>query len=230
MTPRERARLAIARSIDSDGQTANTGQAIATVLETEIELQINEAVEAERQRCHVLWQEHVDAIVVARASEQPQPAPGSPAPWWVHALWIFAAVQVVLFVMAHTYPARAAETLIVIDGDTVWHRACPACPLEKIRLESIDAPEIHRARCPAERVAGLRARARLVALTQGRSLAIARGAPDGRLTDRYGRTLARITTDQGDVAQQLMAEGLALPWAPGKSAADARHRHWCGEE
>jgi endonuclease YncB( thermonuclease family) len=224
MTPRERARLAIARSIDFEGQPANTGQAIATVLETEIELQINEAVAAERQRWHALWGERVGAIVASVGEAKPEPAP-----WWVHALWIFAAVQVALFVMAHTYPARAAETLIVIDGDTVWHRACPACPLEKIRLESIDAPEIHRARCPAERVAGLRARARLVALTQGRSLAIARGAPDGRLTDRYGRTLARITTDHGDVAQQLMAEGLALPWAPGKPAAAARHRHWCGE-
>jgi endonuclease YncB( thermonuclease family) len=119
------------------------------------------------------------------------------------------------------------DRITVIDGDTV---ALPcAVPgrgcAERVRVYSIDAPETRGARCPAEREAGLRAKARLAALLRRQAVSIERCEPGingraPRCTDRYGRTLARLVTAAGDVGSVLIAEGLATRWPV---RAD-----WCG--
>jgi endonuclease YncB( thermonuclease family) len=99
---------------------------------------------------------------------------------------------------------------------------------ETLRLHAIDAPEIGRARCEAELVAGLQAKARLRALLAGRAVTVERCEPStGRCVDRYGRTLAAVTIDAGDVALILIAERHAEPWRPGPEAAAARAARWC---
>jgi micrococcal nuclease len=102
-----------------------------------------------------------------------------------------------------------------IDGDTVVIGA------ERIRIANIDAPELHRAGCDAERRLALVAKARMAELLASGALAVHVGDPkDGRIRDRYGRTLATITVDGRDVGDILVAEELARPW-------DGRRHPWC---
>jgi micrococcal nuclease len=124
----------------------------------------------------------------------------------------------------------ASETLdgrvIAIDGDTIWHYAPGKRTPEKIRLLDIDTPETRGAKCEAERIAGYRAKARLLELLQARPITIERCDTHGdRCEDRFGRTLARLSTPVGDVGARLMLERLALPYAPGEKAA--RTATWC---
>ena len=49
-------------------------------------------------------------------------------------------------------------------------------------------------------------------------------AGDGR--DRFGRTLARLFTEDGDVGEILINERLALRYLPGRRSE--RTAHWCG--
>ena len=107
-------------------------------------------------------------------------------------------------------------TIRVVDGDTVdrW--------IWRWRLVGLDAPEIRRAGCAAERAAGIAARDRLAAvLAQGR---VVRLAPQRWRLDKYGRVLARLEVDGEDVATLLIAEGHARPY-DGRS----RRAGWCGE-
>ncbi|BBE74331.1 thermonuclease family protein [Oharaeibacter diazotrophicus] len=119
--------------------------------------------------------------------------------------------------VATAITSTPGETLRIVDGDTV------ALGRERIRLESIDAPERSRPHCRAEAEAATAASERLAELLDVETVTIAR---HGR--DRYGRTLATLTTPSGDVGAVLVAEGLALPWRPGKAAHDERTAHWCG--
>ena len=105
--------------------------------------------------------------------------------------------------------------IVIIDGDTVQ------LGRERIRLLDIDAPESFRSACEAELVAGLKAKERLRALLDGQDVTIER---DGR--DRFGRTLARLFTEDGDVGEILLTERLALRYVPGRRAE--RVAHWCG--
>lgn len=93
-------------------------------------------------------------------------------------------------------PPPARRVTCVHDGDTVWIER------EKIRLLAIDAPELD-AKDAATRRRARDARDRLVRLLDERPLRIER---DG--VDCFGRTLARIVTAEGDVAQLLIAQGL----------------------
>jgi endonuclease YncB( thermonuclease family) len=88
----------------------------------------------------------------------------------------------------------------VVDGDTIW------IDHEKIRLETIDAPEVH-GRCSYETGLAAKTTRRLQALLSGQRMTIARGGHD-----IYGRTLARISTDRGEVGGILASEGLARRW------------------
>lgn len=120
------------------------------------------------------------------------------------------------------------DRITIIDGDTIALPCDPARGIypgcaERLRLVGIDAPETGaRARCEAERVAGLEARAALAEILRGRSVAITR---TGR--DRWGRTLARLEAGGTSVDEAMIAAGLALPYAPGRPAWAARCRHWC---
>lgn len=115
----------------------------------------------------------------------------------------------------------------VIDGDTVQLSSG-----ERVRIYNIDAPETHRPRCSAEGILGSAAMAFLIAWLDHGDVSISRcEVGTGRCRDRYGRTLATLTTPNiGDVGEKLVAVGAALPWKPGKAAHDARARHWCGGE
>lgn len=120
------------------------------------------------------------------------------------------------------FPAGAETvdgTLIrVIDGDTVELAG------ERIRLVEPDAPEISKPRCNTELAKGLLASGRLRQLLQGQ-VTIERS---GR-TDRYGRTLASLVAQKGNVALVLIQEGLAIPCESGREAYRRREVHWCPE-
>lgn len=105
----------------------------------------------------------------------------------------------------------------VIDGDTI------AIGPEHIRLLAVDAPEISKPRCAAEAARGAAAANALAQMLEGARLAI-----DRHGTDRYGRTLAHLTTAAGDVGAGLEAIGMAIDWYPGRYAWDERRQHWCG--
>jgi endonuclease YncB( thermonuclease family) len=109
-------------------------------------------------------------------------------------------------------PAQAAATR-AIDGDTIEISG------ETIRLLNIDTPEIRHAQCDAERRLGLVAKQRMQALLDAGALTIRRGDA-GRMTDKYGRTLAVVAVDGEDIGTILIAEGLARPWT-------GRRRPWC---
>lgn len=95
----------------------------------------------------------------------------------------------------------------VVDGDTFWISG------EKVRLESIDAPEVNGA-CKHERELAQRATRRLSELLGG-EIKLARNGKD-----RYGRTLARVHTAGGEAGAILVSEGFAQVWK-------GRKAQWC---
>lgn len=123
--------------------------------------------------------------------------------------WLITCI-VALSVASPPALAQRAARLRAIDGDTL------AWGPKRIRIIGLDAPEI-RGRCPLETALAQAARRRLDAL-------VARGItlrPRGR--DRYRRLLAVALDRQGrDVAQVLIAEGLARPYT-----GRGRREGWC---
>ncbi|WP_051231154.1 thermonuclease family protein [Kaistia adipata] len=150
-------------------------------------------------------------------------APEAHHPWGLNAL---ASVLYAILAQAPAYAEVIdGDRIAIIDGDTVaLPCAVPArgCA-EKIRFIDIDAPETFRSTCDRERQVGLQAKARVAQLLRGATVYVERS---GR-KDRYGRTLANLSTSAGDVAQHLVAAGLALPYRPGKAAKATRLAHWC---
>lgn len=108
----------------------------------------------------------------------------------------------------------------VIDGDTLRARG------EAYRLVGVDAPEVSRAACPAERRAGEAAAKRvreLIDSTASIEIAPAHN-PRGRKIwprDRYGRRLARVQLEGRDLGEALIVEGHAAPWSR------ANQKNWC---
>ena len=112
----------------------------------------------------------------------------------------------------------------VVDGDTIWVKARIWLGQDiaiKVRLKSVDAPEIgNHSRCEAERLKGQEAKALVAALVDGRSVNLY-----GVRQDNYGgRVDARIETDAGaDLGEELLAKGLAVhyraqkPWCDGQT-------------
>ncbi len=96
----------------------------------------------------------------------------------------------------------------VVDGDTIWADG------EKIRLRSMDAPEID-GRCSYERELARRATRRLSEILSTSPFSVSRS---GR--DRYGRTLAAIYNNDGEVGAIMVREGLARVWR-------GRREPWC---
>ncbi len=108
-----------------------------------------------------------------------------------------------------------ALTFTAVNGDTLTAGA------ETIRILNIDAPETRNAKCDAERRLGHVAKRRLQELLDAGDVVVTRG--DGnRMTDRYGRTLARISAQGQDIGERLVDEELARPWT-------GRRRSWCAE-
>jgi endonuclease YncB( thermonuclease family) len=116
------------------------------------------------------------------------------------------------------YPA---EVLRVLDGDTFEARVrvWPGLDMTtKVRLLQIDAPELH-ARCTEERRRAEAARDRLAVILGDGAVAISGVRPD-----KYGgRVLANAATwKTPDVSAEMLADGLARPYAGGRRAS------WCG--
>lgn len=115
--------------------------------------------------------------------------------------------------------ALAQDRWYAIDGDTVRNLRTG----ERLRLIGIDAPELHPARCERERSLGLAARAFLQHRIEiAREVRVERRDryPDGRL-DRYGRTPGVIWVDGVSVADELVKDGFARPYAGGPRGG------WC---
>lgn len=109
-----------------------------------------------------------------------------------------------------------ASAPVALDGDTIV-----IDDGRHVRIANIDAPEIHDAKCDAEKRLGMVARRRMSELLTSGRVVIHPGDPvDGRIKDRYGRTLATITIDGNDVGEIMIAEGLARRWT-------GRRRPWC---
>jgi endonuclease YncB( thermonuclease family) len=139
------------------------------------------------------------------------------------------AIYAVAVALMTQSPSQAAESLscaslVVIDGDTI------KCDGQNMRLlgggvpfkSGVDAPEMgSRAKCEAERLLALKAKARLKELMlAGVPRIVDSGARD-RTSSR--RPLVDIYLADGrEVGQILMSEGLARPWSP-KQRID-----WCG--
>jgi endonuclease YncB( thermonuclease family) len=112
----------------------------------------------------------------------------------------------------------AAEVERVIDGDTVSVAAriwVGHTVTVSVRLAGVDAPEIFRPQCPAEKDAARRAKAFVEAMLSGDEVTLHDVIPD-----KYGgRVVARIETANGeDLGEALLDEGLAAedgdvdPW------------------
>lgn len=118
------------------------------------------------------------------------------------------------FAQVAAQPADS-RSIIVIDADTVEQNGV------RWRLVGLDAPEIHRAQCPAERQRGIIAAARLIALlaSEGGRLEAA-----GKGREKFGRRLGRliIGTPGRDWAEIAISEGHAVAWDGKGKAPD-----WC---
>ncbi len=101
----------------------------------------------------------------------------------------------------------------VIDGDTY------VCHDERIRVENIDAPELH-ARCAKELDAAWAAKLFAQQALDG-ALVIEVKIHEKRSRDRYGRTLARVLVDGYDLGSLMIEAGLA------RSYHGKQRLSWC---
>lgn len=108
----------------------------------------------------------------------------------------------------------------VVDGDTVRVSAqiwVDQLVLVSVRLRDVDAPELFRPQCPAEKERAREAKAYVEAMLGAGEVSLSDVAHD-----KYGgRVVARLVTASGeDVGAALLAEGLAV------ATGDADP--WCG--
>ena len=87
----------------------------------------------------------------------------------------------------------------VSDGDTLWVRPASGSEPVNIRIDGIDAPEICQRHGPE-------AKSALSGRVLRQTVAV-----QGKRRDTYGRLLARVTSQQTDVGQWMVAGGQA--WA-----------------
>lgn len=137
------------------------------------------------------------------------------------ALFLLAAFAAAITFTDSPPPAPAAapsatpalhHAISVYDGDTI------RLGQERIRIIGLDTPELgHRAECEFEGLAAEQAKQALIGEIARGNVALHRQG-----TDRYGRTLARVTVDGRDVAATLIASGHARPYAGG------RRESWSG--
>jgi endonuclease YncB( thermonuclease family) len=117
----------------------------------------------------------------------------------------------ILAALACTSPAAARW--YAIDGDTIKDTATR----DRARLENVDTPELHGARCPAERALAERARDFTAAALRGDFF-----IRDIGRRDRYGRRLVRVLIPgRGDLGDLLIAAGLGRPYH------GERRAPWC---
>ena len=126
-------------------------------------------------------------------------------------------VAVWLYIVRWQERAEQGERCVVsyvYDGDTVALQ-CGAREVTA-RVVGLDAPETRDARCDAERTHGEAATERLRSLVTAGDLHYRRKG-----NDKYGRWLIRLFAKGEDVAETLVAEGLAMPYRGGARI------NWC---
>ena len=113
----------------------------------------------------------------------------------------------------------AAIVQRVVDGDTIEVKAAiwlGQTLIVRVRIDGVDAPELE-ARCPEERKLALAARDFLARRLEGATVKLTRV-----VYDKYGgRVRADVADATGDVAQALLAAGLARPYH------GERREPWC---
>jgi endonuclease YncB( thermonuclease family) len=112
--------------------------------------------------------------------------------------WASLAIAL-LTIVAKPYQAALAQSLRVIDGDTIV--------LDRIhyRLWGIDAPET-RERCPDGWPVGRAAMTYIRGLLKGQAVTC-----DARGHDKYGRTIGLCHADGADIQAEMVRAGMA--WA-----------------
>lgn len=93
--------------------------------------------------------------------------------------------------------AFTGKVVAVADGDTITVLT-PDNTKTRVRLHGIDAPERGQA-------FGTRARQAIGDLLTGQAVTVTPTGPP----DRYRRTIARVSLDDRDIGQQLLATGMA---------------------
>ncbi len=103
-----------------------------------------------------------------------------------------------------------AEVIRVVDGDTIRVRAriwVDQTVEVSVRLAAIDAPEVYRPRCEAERTSARAARD-AIGLVPGDAVAL----HDIRLGKYAGRVVADAVLNDGEsLSARLLAQGHAVP-------------------
>ena len=111
----------------------------------------------------------------------------------------------------------AARVERVIDGDTVKMRVAVWIDQEiivSVRVAGVDAPELFRPKCPAEKTMAIKARVFVEDfLSSGE--AVLRDIDHGKYA---GRVVARIENENGDLGSALVASGFAVKGGKG---------NWC---
>ena len=125
--------------------------------------------------------------------------------------------------------AAQTGTMTVVDGDTVTTGG------KVYRLINFDAPETgDRAKCPAERALGEKAKTRLQQLIAGVGLELTEVRCScypwtwGTRLCNNGRACATLKVRGVDVGRMLIAEGLARPYICNRYRC-LRQKSWCGE-
>jgi endonuclease YncB( thermonuclease family) len=140
-----------------------------------------------------------------------------------------AFLTAVLLAWASTIYAAPVDlpNVRVIDGDTV------AVGETVYRLVGFDAPETgRRAKCPVEMELGTRATARLEAIVAQGKISLeqvacaCRVGTEGTPFCNFGRRCAILRTSGRDVAERMIAEGLARAYVCGAERCPAREP-WC---
>ncbi len=122
-------------------------------------------------------------------------------------------ILIILLALVAVPAVAQPDQCRAIDGDSY------VCFGERIRLENVDAPELH-ARCPREFDAARAAK--LFAQTAlDDALRIEVIVHERRPRDRYGLTLALVRVDGDDLGQLLIGAGLARPYHGERPAS------WC---
>lgn len=93
-----------------------------------------------------------------------------------------------------------AATNCVIDGDTI------NVGTRRIRVQGIDAPELHPPRCPEEQDLGEQAAERLLALIRQGPFTLTGADPVAR--DEYGRELRVLSRNRPDGSVQSFADDM----------------------
>lgn len=127
--------------------------------------------------------------------------------WWLRALVLLLPLTFINFVVAATL---AGKVIGVLDGDTIDVLDSSKHP-HRIRLAGIDAPE-------KAQPFGQRSKQNLSGLVFGKQVEV-----DGGKTDRYGRTVGKVSVDGVDANLAQVKAGFAWhykQYASEQSATD----------